>query len=55
MDLILKATPKLAKKLSREGGEDAARGILTTDTLPKTGGRDAARPSLSAAWPRAAA
>lgn len=31
MDLILKATPKLAKKLSGEGGEDAAKGILTTD------------------------
>jgi glutamate N-acetyltransferase/amino-acid N-acetyltransferase len=36
MDVILKATPKLAKKRSRGGGEDAARGILTTDTLPKT-------------------
>jgi len=31
MDPILVATPKLAKKLSREGGDDAARGILTTD------------------------
>ena len=31
MDKILPATPKLAKKLSRDGGEDAARGILTTD------------------------
>ena len=35
MDVILKATPKLAKKLSREGAEDAARGILTTDHKPK--------------------
>jgi glutamate N-acetyltransferase / amino-acid N-acetyltransferase len=35
MDLILKATPKLAKKLSRDGGEDAAKGILTTDKLAK--------------------
>jgi glutamate N-acetyltransferase/amino-acid N-acetyltransferase len=35
MDVILKATPKLAKKLSRDGAEDAARGILTTDTRPK--------------------
>ena len=36
MDLILKATPKLAKRLSKEGGEDAARGILTTDSVAKT-------------------
>lgn len=35
MDLILKATPKLAKKLSAEGGADAAKGILTTDHQPK--------------------
>jgi glutamate N-acetyltransferase / amino-acid N-acetyltransferase len=35
MDRILAATPKLAKKLSREGGEDAARGILTTDHKSK--------------------
>jgi glutamate N-acetyltransferase / amino-acid N-acetyltransferase len=35
IDKILEATPKLAKKLSREGGEDAARGILTTDSRPK--------------------
>jgi glutamate N-acetyltransferase/amino-acid N-acetyltransferase len=35
MDLILKATPRLAKKLSREGGEDAAKGILTTDKVAK--------------------
>ena len=35
MDLILKATPKLAKKLSVEGAEDAARGILTTDNHAK--------------------
>ena len=31
IEKILKATPKLAEKLSIEGGEDAARGILTTD------------------------
>jgi glutamate N-acetyltransferase/amino-acid N-acetyltransferase len=37
MDVILKATPRLAKKLSPQGAEDAARGILTTDTLPKSG------------------
>jgi len=36
MEPILDATPKLAKKLSVEGGEDAARGILTTDHKPKT-------------------
>ena len=35
MDLILRATPRLAKKLSRDGGEDAARGILTTDKVAK--------------------
>jgi glutamate N-acetyltransferase/amino-acid N-acetyltransferase len=35
MELILKATPKLARKLSVEGGEDAARGILTTDKVAK--------------------
>lgn len=35
MDKILDATPKLAKKLSAEGSEDAARGILTTDHVPK--------------------
>lgn len=37
MDVIMKATPKLAKKLSPQGAEDAARGILTTDTRPKSG------------------
>jgi glutamate N-acetyltransferase/amino-acid N-acetyltransferase len=31
MDPILSHVPKLAKKLSVDGGEDAARGILTTD------------------------
>ena len=31
MDVILPAIPKLAKKLSVAGGEDAAKGILTTD------------------------
>ena len=35
MDKILAATPKLAKKLSVGGGEDAARGILTTDHVQK--------------------
>jgi glutamate N-acetyltransferase / amino-acid N-acetyltransferase len=32
---ILAATPKLAKKLSVDGADDAARGILTTDHKPK--------------------
>jgi glutamate N-acetyltransferase/amino-acid N-acetyltransferase len=31
MDAILSHVPKLAKKLSTDGAEDAARGILTTD------------------------
>ena len=31
IEKILAATPKLARKLSKEGGEDAAKGILTTD------------------------
>jgi glutamate N-acetyltransferase/amino-acid N-acetyltransferase len=35
IDKILEATPKLAKKLSVRGAEDAARGILTTDHKPK--------------------
>jgi len=35
MEPILAAVPKLAKKLSIEGGHDAARGILTTDHNPK--------------------
>jgi glutamate N-acetyltransferase / amino-acid N-acetyltransferase len=35
MEPILHATPKLAKKLSVDGGNDAARGILTTDHNPK--------------------
>jgi glutamate N-acetyltransferase/amino-acid N-acetyltransferase len=35
MNVILAATPKLAKKLSVAGGHDAARGILTTDHMPK--------------------
>ena len=35
MEPILHATPKLAKKLSVEGGHDAARGLLTTDHNPK--------------------
>ena len=35
MEPILDATPKLAKKLSPGGGEEAARGSLTTDHTPK--------------------
>ena len=35
MEPILAATPKLAKKLSVDGGDDAARGILTTDHKTK--------------------
>ena len=35
MEPILNATPKLAKKLSVDGADDAARGILTTDHKPK--------------------
>jgi glutamate N-acetyltransferase/amino-acid N-acetyltransferase len=35
MEPILNAAPKLAKKLSADGAEDAARGILTTDHQPK--------------------
>ncbi|MES2119043.1 MAG: bifunctional glutamate N-acetyltransferase/amino-acid acetyltransferase ArgJ [Pseudomonadota bacterium] len=35
MDPIVAATPKLAKKLSPGGADDAARGILTTDHKPK--------------------
>jgi glutamate N-acetyltransferase/amino-acid N-acetyltransferase len=35
MEVILKATPKLAQKLSAEGAEDAAKGILTTDHKTK--------------------
>lgn len=35
MTPILNATPKLAGKLSVDGAEDAARGILTTDHKPK--------------------
>jgi glutamate N-acetyltransferase/amino-acid N-acetyltransferase len=35
MEPILNATPRLAKKLSVAGSEDAARGILTTDHKPK--------------------
>jgi glutamate N-acetyltransferase/amino-acid N-acetyltransferase len=35
MDRILPATPKLARKLSRDGAHDAARGILTTDHKAK--------------------
>jgi glutamate N-acetyltransferase/amino-acid N-acetyltransferase len=35
IDKILAATPKLAKKLSVEGANDAAKGILTTDHKTK--------------------
>jgi glutamate N-acetyltransferase/amino-acid N-acetyltransferase len=35
MDAILAATPRLAEKLAVDGGDGAARGILTTDTKPK--------------------
>ena len=35
MEAILGATPRLAKKLSVDGDEDAAWGILTTDHKPK--------------------
>jgi len=35
MEPILAATPKLAEKLADDGGDDAARGILTTDHKPK--------------------
>lgn len=35
MDVILNATPKIARKLSVGGGHDAARGILTTDHQAK--------------------
>ena len=35
MDKILAAAPKLAAKLSVDGAEDAAKGILTTDSKPK--------------------
>jgi glutamate N-acetyltransferase/amino-acid N-acetyltransferase len=35
MEQITKAVPKLAQSLSRGGGHDAARGILTTDHISK--------------------
>jgi glutamate N-acetyltransferase/amino-acid N-acetyltransferase len=35
MDKILPGIPVLGKELSRDGGRDAAKGILTTDTRPK--------------------
>ena len=35
MEPILDGAPKLAKKLSVDGADDAARGILTTDHKPK--------------------
>jgi glutamate N-acetyltransferase / amino-acid N-acetyltransferase len=55
MEPILHATPKLAKKLSVEGGHDAARGILTTDHNPKEVLiKGSTFTSRSAEWPRAA-
>ncbi|MFN3927749.1 MAG: bifunctional glutamate N-acetyltransferase/amino-acid acetyltransferase ArgJ [Pseudanabaenaceae cyanobacterium] len=36
MDLIRPAIPKLARSLSKEGGELAARAIITTDLVTKT-------------------
>jgi glutamate N-acetyltransferase/amino-acid N-acetyltransferase len=35
MDRILAAVPKLVERLSASGGGEAAKGILTTDTVPK--------------------
>jgi glutamate N-acetyltransferase/amino-acid N-acetyltransferase len=35
MDEIEAAVPKLAQKLSRESADEAARAIMTTDTVPK--------------------
>ncbi len=35
IDVILAAAPRLAANLSRDGGDEAALGILTTDTRPK--------------------
>ncbi|MCI2205616.1 MAG: bifunctional glutamate N-acetyltransferase/amino-acid acetyltransferase ArgJ [Oscillospiraceae bacterium] len=32
---IIKASPVLAKKLSKEGGDYAAKALMTTDTVPK--------------------
>src|SRR5699024_7478691 len=36
MDKIAAAIPALVEKAGRDGGEDAARAIMTTDTVPKT-------------------
>ncbi len=36
VDKILAATPELVKELNPDGGDDAARAIMTTDTVPKT-------------------
>lgn len=41
LDRIVKALPALFKKLSRKGGADAARAIMTTDLKPKTAVRQA--------------
>ncbi len=37
MDVIIPGIGKLAKKISPDGGPSAARGIMTTDSGPKTG------------------
>jgi glutamate N-acetyltransferase/amino-acid N-acetyltransferase len=36
MDKITAAIPTLVEKVGRDGGDDAARAIMTTDTVPKT-------------------
>jgi glutamate N-acetyltransferase/amino-acid N-acetyltransferase len=41
MDKITDAIPGLVEKLSVDGGLDAARAIMTTDTVPKTAGYEA--------------
>ena len=55
MRKILGAIPTLGETLSRDGGRDAAKGILTTDTRPKEAVVQCATASPSAGWPRAAA
>ena len=53
IDTILAATPKLAKKLSVEGADDAARGISRPITS-RSRSSSTGRASRLAAWPRAA-
>ena len=59
IDRILAATPKLARKLTRAGHGEAAKGILTTDTRPKEavvkGGPLGIGGFTVGGWPRAAA